>query len=140
MLTSFSFIFRHIQGQYPIFMMPCQLRLGEPYGLHLFEPRYRIMVRDLLESSGNYNAAAQQSGVDLTSDENGRKPPLLIHSCLGGRLRPGEYACLVQLVHCTLYDYGTADVMLMPISWVRMDKLWVRPSSGDLFYAKATRV
>eukprot|EP00526_Cylindrotheca_closterium_P015776 CAMPEP_0113603948 /NCGR_PEP_ID=MMETSP0017_2-20120614/1541_1 /TAXON_ID=2856 /ORGANISM="Cylindrotheca closterium" /LENGTH=260 /DNA_ID=CAMNT_0000512355 /DNA_START=36 /DNA_END=814 /DNA_ORIENTATION=+ /assembly_acc=CAM_ASM_000147 len=116
----------HIQGQYPIFIMPCQLRLGEPYGLHLFEPRYRIMVRDLLESSGNYNAATEQAGADLTSEENGRKPPLLIHACLGGRLGPGEYACLVQLVHCTLYDYGTADVMLLPVSWVRMDKLWVR--------------
>lgn len=98
------------------------------------------MVRNLLEVSGNYDAATQQAGADLTSEENCQNPPLLIHACLGGRLCPGEYACLVQLVHCTIYDYGTADVMLLPISWVRMDKMWFLPSSGDLFYAKATRV
>jgi len=98
------------------------------------------MVRELLESSGNYSSASQAEGADLRSEVGGRKPPLLIHACLGSRLSPGEFACLVQLVHCSLYDYGTADVMLLPIAWVRMDKLWVRPSSGDLFYAKATRV
>ena len=129
----------HIRSVYPIFIMPCQLRLGEMYGLHLFEPRYRIMVRDLLESCGNPQEAAAGGQILDGMRDGVRQPPLLVHACLGS-LGPDEMACLVQLVWCRTYDYGTADVQLFPVAWVRLDKVWVRPSSAHLYYTKATRI
>lgn len=130
----------HIRSVYPIFIMPCQLRLGEMYGLHLFEPRYRTMVRDLLDSCGNPQEAGRGGQILDGMRDGVRQPPLLVHACLGSTLGPGEMACLVQLVWCRTYEYGTADVQLFPVAWVRLDKVWVRPSSGHLYYAKATRV
>lgn len=143
--TSYKEIYKkvltnHIQATYPIFIMPCQLRLGEVYGLHLFEPRYRIMISSLLEKCGNPQEASRGGKIEDGVHDGVVQPPLLVHAFSGSRLGPGEGACLVQLVWCRTYEYGTADVQLLPIAWVRLDKIWVRPSSGHLFYSKATRV
>lgn len=133
----------HIRSTYPIFIMPSQIRLGEIYGLHLFEPRYRIMIRELLQSCGNPEEAGNGQeivdGIKFVDGISVNQPPYLIHACLGG-LGPGELACLVQLVWCSTYEYGTADVQLLPVAWVRLDEVWYRPNTGHLFYAKATRV
>jgi hypothetical protein len=130
----------HIQCNYPIFCMPCQLRLGEIYGLHLFEPRYRLMVRDLIDRCGNPLEACRGGNIEDGICDGFLQPPLLVHACSGSQLGPGETACLVQLIWCRTYEYGTADVQLLPISWVKLNKIWVRPSSGHLFYTNATRI
>eukprot|EP00980_Cylindrotheca_fusiformis_P006713 scaffold1398_cov116-Cylindrotheca_fusiformis.AAC.30 len=130
----------HIRCDYPVFIMPCQLQLGQIYGLHLFEPRYRIMIRELLENCGNPEQACQGEPIEPGVKNGVLQPPLLLHACLGTRLGPGEMACLVQVVYCQTYEHGTADVQLLPVGWAGLDKVWVRPSSGHLFYAKATRM
>lgn len=129
----------HIRCDYPVFIMPCELQLGHLYGLHLFEPRYRFMVRSLLEKCCNPEEVSQGEIIKPACRDGVLQIPFLIHASLGTRLGPGELACLVQLLYCQTYEYGTADVQLMPIEWVRLDKLWVQPSSGHLFYAQVTR-
>jgi hypothetical protein len=131
----------HIFFDAPVFIMPCRVRIGEPYGLHLFEPRYRIMVRDLMRQCANPADASNGEEIRVgTSAEGVLTPPLLIHACLGSRLAPGEMACLVQIDRCNTYEYGTADVRLVPVAWVQLDRIWVRPNAGHLFYAKALRL
>lgn len=131
----------HIFFDAPVFIMPCRVRIGEPYGLHLFEPRYRIMVRDLMRECANPVEAANGEAIRIGTSRDGvLTPPLLIHACLGSRLAPGEMACLVQIDRCNTYEYGTADVMLLPVAWVQLDRIWVRPNAGHLFYAKAFRL
>lgn len=131
----------HIFFDAPVFIMPCRVRIGESYGLHLFEPRYRIMVRDLMRQCANPEEAANGGRIRIgTSPDGVLTPPLLIHACLGSRLAPGERACLVQIEMCNTYEYGTADVGLVPVAWVQLDRIWVRPNAGHLFYAKAFRL
>jgi len=131
----------HIQFDAPVFIMPCHLRIGEAYGLHLFEPRYRIMIRDLMNACENPEEASNGGQIRIRRSSDGvRRPPLLIHACLGSRLAPGEGACLVQVIWCNTYEYGTADVRLLPVAWCRLDRIWVRPNAGHLFYAKAMRL
>jgi hypothetical protein len=130
----------HIQFDAPIFIMPCHLRFGEAYGLHLFEPRYRIMIRDLMDQCANPEQASNGGKIQIGSRNGVQQPPLLIHACLGSRIAPGEHACIVQVVWCRTYEYGTADVRLLPVAWCRLDRIWVRPNAGHLFYAKAMRL
>jgi hypothetical protein len=132
---------QHIKFEAPIFIMPCNVRIGEMYGLHLFEPRYRMMIQDLLDACANPEESRNGGKIRPGRTSDGvLQPPLLLHACLPQRMRPGELACLVQVVFCRMYDHGAADVQLLPMAWVRMDSIWVRPHYGHLFYAKATRI
>lgn len=131
---------QHIKFTGPIFLMPCHLRMGEMYGLHMFEPRYRIMIQDLMDSCENPEEAKRGGQIREKRVDGMSRPPLLIHACEGSHLSPGEKACLVQVVWCRTYEYGTADVRLLPVAWLKLDKIWMRPSSGHLFYAKASRI
>lgn len=134
---------QHIHFDAPMFVMPCHLRIGQRYGLHLFEPRYRIMMHDLMQGTADPQASSQGGPIRPTIlEDNGGMvtPPLLIHANLGSRLAAGENACLVQVVQCQTYEQGEADVQLLPVAWVRLDRIWVRPNAGHLFYARATRL
>lgn len=131
---------RHLKFEAPMFLMPFHVTLGEMYGLHLFEPRYRIMVRDLINACGNPSEARTGQPILPGQSDGMLEPPQLIHFCLPQHLRPGAMACLVQVVWCRTYEFETADVQLMPIAWVRLDRIWCREDQGDLYYCKATRV
>ena len=129
----------HIHFEAPVFGMPCHLEMGEIYGLHLFEPRYRIMVRDLIMGCANPVEAAMGGKIRIGMRDGVRQPPLFIHACQG-RAAPGALACLVQLIWCQIYEHGSADVRLLPIAWVKLDRIWIRRHSGNLFYSSAWRL
>ncbi|VEU41067.1 unnamed protein product [Pseudo-nitzschia multistriata] len=129
----------HIYFDAPVFIMPCQVQMGEIYGLHLFEPRYRIMVHELMMGCENPVEASSGGKIRFGRQNGVVAPPFLIHACLG-RVAPGELAVLVQLVWCHTYERGTADVRLLPVSWVRLDRIWLRRNAHNLFYAKAWRL
>lgn len=129
----------HIYFEAPVFMMPCHLQIGEIYGLHLFEPRYRVMVHDLIMGCENPVEAANGGKIRIGRQDGVLQPPFLIHACLG-RAAPGELACLVQLIWCQIYEHGSADVRLLPVAWVKLDRIWIRRNAGNLFYSKAWRL
>jgi hypothetical protein len=132
---------RHLKFDAPMFLMPCSVTLGEMYGLHLFEPRYRRMIRDLMDACEDPQAARNGEPIRPGVTHDGLlQPPLVIHFCLPQHLRKGAIAALVQVVWCRTYEQETADVQLMPISWVKIDDIWCRRDQGDLFYAHATRL
>jgi hypothetical protein len=130
----------HIQFSAPVFAMSCHLQLGQVYGLHLFEPRYRIMMHELMQATENPEAASTGGPILPTVQGGMVTPPMLIHANLGTRLVPGEHACLVQVLHCNTYGHGQADVQLLPVAWCRLERIWVRPNAGQLFCARATRL
>lgn len=124
----------HMYFDAPVFMMPCHLQIGELYGLHLFEPRYRVMIHDLTMRCENPMEAANGGKIRIGRHDGVLQPPFLIHACLG-RAAPGELACLVQLIWCHTYEHGSADVRLLPVAWVRLDRIWIRRNANNLFYA-----
>ncbi|KAL3905033.1 MAG: hypothetical protein SGILL_009840 [Bacillariaceae sp.] len=130
----------HIRFDAPVFMMPSHLRIGEAYGLHLFEPRYSIMIRNLIDATRNPAQAGSGERIEYGSQGGVITPPLLIHANLGSRLSPGECACLVQVIQCEIFERGNANVRLLPVCWVRLDRIWIRAGEAHLFYAKATRL
>ena len=111
------------------------LSLGRPYGLHFFEPRYRLLIAEVMQPFPE--AARQGEPIEF---EDGQKPPIFIHAHTYP-LRQGSPAVLVQVVRCRIYPGdGRADVFLLPICYVRMEFMWERPGSGHLYYGQCIRV
>lgn len=108
--------------------------------LHLFEPRYRIMMRDLMQGCLNPQQSSSGGRIIPGTRDGMITPPMLLHLHRGNRLAPGETAMLVQVVFCRMYEHGNADVRLLPVCEVRMSRIWVRPNAGHLFCARVSRL
>ena len=120
----------------PIFCMNQSLRLGRPYGLHFFEPRYRLLIAEVMQP---FSEEARQ-GEPIEVEEPGQTPPIFIHAHTYP-LRQGSPAVLVQVIRCRIYPGdGRADVFLLPICYVRMEFMWERPASGHLYCGQCIRV
>lgn len=120
----------------PIFYMGHDISLGQPYGLHLFEPRYRLLLREIMAP---FPDSAKQGGP-IYSAGPGQNPPLFIHAHIHP-LSPSTPACLVQVVRCRIHPHdGRADVFLLPIAYVRMERIWERPNTGRLYHGQCLRV
>jgi hypothetical protein len=137
--ASYKKLYRQVVSEYirqvlPVFYMPGHVMLGGSYRLHLFEPRYRLLVAELLKG---YPREAKKG--ELTASED-RPAPIFIHANRQpfGASSP---ACLVQMVRCNISDRdGTADIMLLPIAYLWLEKVWIRPNSGNLHYAQSIRM
>merc|ERR1711957_634846 len=92
----------HIYFEAQVFMMPCHLQIGETYSLHLFEPRYRVMIHELISGCENPDEARNGAIIRIGRQDGVLQPPYLMHACLG-RAAPGDLACLVQLIGCQIY-------------------------------------
>jgi hypothetical protein len=125
---------KHIRQVLPVFYMPGHILLGGSYRLHMFEPRYRLLVAELLKG---YPEEARQGGNTASGD---RPAPIFIHANRQP-LGPDNPACLVQLIRCNVSPRdGTVDAMLLPIAYVWLEKIWVRSKSGNLHYAQCIRM
>jgi len=127
-------VHKHIRQVLPVFYMPGHVLLGGSYRLHLFEPRYRLLVAEMLKG---YPQEAKLGGP---TNAAGRCAPLFIHANRDpfGASSP---ACLVQMVRCNISPRdGTADIMLMPVAYVTLENIWIRPNSGNLYYAESVRM
>jgi len=129
-------VFRHILLSFfkkPIFYMPGHVRLGQGFGLHFFEPRYRLLISDVMEPYPEFT----RQGKPITADTlDGYKSfPSFIYA-FQEPLKPMSHACLVQVKQCVIHPDKTADVYLEPTAYVKVLKIWERPESGRLFYAQ----
>lgn len=115
----------HLRWSGPIFFMPGAVTLGESYGLHFFEHRYRLLISDVMRDQPK---AARQGGP--ISD-----PVYFVHANQAP-LEPTVPAVLVQVTECYIFPDGRATVTLLPVRYVWMERLWVLPDSGNLFCAQ----
>lgn len=132
-------LFRHLVKHYfritgPVFYMPGQARLGQEFGLHFFEPRYRLLIEEVMAEE----PSAHRHGMPIVPLK-GRTFPQFIYANHSS-LAPGSPACLVQVRQCSIYPDRRADVVLKPIAYVWLERIVVRPNSGNLCEATVTRM
>lgn len=119
----------HLRFKGAVFFMPGQVQLGEPYGLHFFEPRYRLLIAEVMQGQP---PSAKHGGRIVGS-------PTFIHANRAP-LAPTSPAVLVEVVRCELYPDGRADVLLLPTAHVWLERILVRPHSGHLYEAQCLRM
>lgn len=124
-----------IRFEGPIFYMGQSITLGEPYGLHFFEPRYRRLIAEVMRP---FPASAKQGGPIECAE--GQSPPIFIHA-FSHPLTRNSPAVLVQVIRCGIHPRdGRADVFLLPIEFVRMERIWERVNTGHLYHGTCMRV
>lgn len=137
--STYRSIFRRIVETYirfsgPVFYMTGIVRIGQAFGLHFFEPRYRLLIaevmRDLPESA--------RRGEPIVPSPQGQLPTFIYAHM--SPLAPKTPACLVQVRNCMIHPDGSADVMLTPVAYVSLERVWARPNSGQLFQATCLRM
>lgn len=118
---------RFVRFTSPVFCMTGNVRLGLPIGLHLFEPRYKLMIQLVMQG---YPAEARD-GRQIVSEDL----PYFVyaHGCASS-------ACLVNVQRCRINENGTADVLLMPVANIKMERLWVQSNTGGLHFAQCLRL
>lgn len=133
-------IFRLVYQTYirytgPIFFMPGFVSLGTRFQLHLFEPRYRLLIAEVMRG---WPEAARRGGRIEPSPSTGSLPTFIY-----GHVSPlaaTTPACLVEVHHCEIFPNGTADVELNPVAYVWLERVWQRRNSGRLYEASCLRM
>lgn len=84
--------------QLPLFPLPVVLFPGTPQLLHIFEPRYREMVRDCLESGGPF-------GLSYLNPERTGAPE--------GVPTPGDVGCTAEIRSHQLFPDGRSNILVV---------------------------
>lgn len=128
----------YIRVTYPVFYMTGAVRLGRDIGLHFFEPRYRLLIAEVMQ---DWPVSARQGGTiaTLTQGRNRGRLPTFVYAHMAP-LAPTTPACLVQVRQCVIHPDGSADVLLTPVSYVWIERVWERPNSGRLCEATCLRM
>lgn len=123
---------RFVRFTSPVFcMMGGTVRLGRPFAIHLFEPRYRLLIQSVMEG---YPAQAR-NGRQIVAEE--------LPSFVYAHVAPfcaSSPACLVEVQRCMIYENGRADVLLMPVAHIKMERVWQEPNTGRLLFAQCLRL
>lgn len=163
-----SIVHDHLRYQGPVFYMPSAIRLGSPYGLHFFEPRYRLLVAEVMAPypvsarrgeriSPMVSALFPNNNLRQNGDDDDIKSDLLNvleqNQTLLGRyqlptfihahqspLRKNTPATIVQVRQCMVSRDGSADVYLEPIAYIWIDEVFERPGTGGLYEARGIRM
>ena len=132
----FQHIFKnHIQYNSPLFYMPGDVEIGKEFGLHFFEPRYRLLISEVMSP---YPAQYSRGDPITTSTDHKDFPTFLYAN--KKPLDVGASACIVQVKQCIIFPDRTSDVFLLPIAYVWITHLSQRPGSGGLVEARCIRM
>jgi len=163
-----SIVQNHLRYKGAVFYMPSAIRLGSPYGLHFFEPRYRLLMSEVMAPypvsarrgerispmvpSLIPNNSLRQNGDDDDIKANllnvleqnqsllGKyQLPTFIHAHQSP-LRKNTPATIVQVRQCMVSRDGSADVYLEPIAYIWIDQVFERPGTGGLYEARGIRM
>jgi hypothetical protein len=121
---------QHLRFKGPVFYMPGQVALGQTYALHLFEYRYRLLIAEAMQ----FQTPEARNGGPL------QHPPVYFIHANRAPLERSVPAVLVQVLQCHIFADGRADVLLLPVKYVWIEKVWVRPDSGHLLYAQCLKM
>mmetsp|Transcript_28252 Transcript_28252/g.68030 ORF Transcript_28252/g.68030 Transcript_28252/m.68030 type:complete len:425 (+) Transcript_28252:231-1505(+) len=163
-----SIVLGHMRYQAPVFYMPSSVQLGSQYGLHFFEHRYRLLISEVMASfptrarrgeqigpvvqgllppnrsqSGILDDDIKHSMLDLFEKNQSlvtnHHYPTFIHAHQAP-LRRNSPAAIVRVLQCSVSPDGSADVLLLPLSYIWLEEIWERPGTGGLIEARGIRM
>jgi hypothetical protein len=111
----------------PIFAMRMNVELGERIHLHFFEPRYRLLINEVMRGR-------PIDELNMSQPTSHPRPRFLL-ACAGNF----KAAVVVEVEYCRIYVDGRADVVLIPISWEALQDTQIRRDSGNLWEANIVR-
>ena len=115
----------------PAFIMEGDAQIDNMIALHFFEPRYRILIRQVMANfPPEYSRGETIRGPNYPQFIYANNTPVSV----------SIPAVIVQVKQCYIHDNGEADVFLMPTAHVWLERIWVRPNSGRLHVASAIRM
>lgn len=106
----------------PVFSMFCPAVVGEELTIRLFEPRYQLMITELMAD----RSERERGGLPLTTPR-----PRFLFACRSDTWRRAV-ACIVEVRRCLIHPDGIAHIAIVPVSWVILEKLQRRPETGGL--------
>ena len=136
----------YIKYTAPLFRMPGVVQLGIPIRLHLFEPRYRLLIGEVMSKFPQ----EYKTGIEIPNEEddddktnmsllnNGYSTPTFLYA--NKPLHTGNTAMIVEVRRCAIHPNDTADVELIPIQCVRIETVWERPHSNRLSEARVIKM
>ena len=100
------------------------------YNSFFLTSQYRVLIAEVMR---NQPEEARQGGAIVGDD------CVFIHANRGP-LAPTTPAALVKVTRCEIFRDGRANVELMPIAYVWLEKVWVKANTGHLYYAQCFRM
>lgn len=133
----------YIKFTSPLFYMPDDIELGEEFGIHFFEPRYRLLISEVMAPfPAHYrngdpitpNQNVNNNGEDDDNDDDFSYPTFIFAN--KSPLKRGTTVTIVEVRQCVIHHNQTADVFLMPKSLARIQNVRERPNSHKLYEAR----
>mmetsp|Transcript_37390 Transcript_37390/g.112021 ORF Transcript_37390/g.112021 Transcript_37390/m.112021 type:complete len:581 (+) Transcript_37390:278-2020(+) len=124
----------------PVFIMRTSSdpHMGVEIGLHLFEARYQLLVRETTEKLPATHKRGRPMPIPINDgiNEIKQRPRFLWAFGVGG-LSVGAPAVLVEIRRCRIMANGMADITIVPVKNARVTQYAERPESGGLHDAEA---
>ena len=132
----FRRIVQRLRFRSPIFYMPGPVNLNESFGLHFFEPRYRLLISEVMAP---YPVTWRRGDpIELRGSGHSVYPKFIYANY--SPLERGTPAVIVEVRQCLINPNGTADVFLCPTSYIWIEDIRERPNSGALYDARAIQM
>jgi Lon protease-like protein len=112
-------LLNHKPIRLPVFSMFCPTSIGEEINLRLFEPRYRLLIHEILVG----RSERDRKGFPLKNP----RPRFLFANTWQENV-----ACVVEVRRCLIRRDGISDISIVPTHWVILTELLQRPESGGL--------
>lgn len=114
-----------------VFIMPGNAQVGELTALRLFELRYRLLISEVMVNFPTvYGMGEVISGPNYPTFIYANNTPISV----------GTSAVIVQVKQCFTSENGIAQVIVMPIAHVLLERIWIRPNCGNLHMASVIRM
>jgi len=133
----FKWIFKWIKTMNitsPLFQMPGTVHLGSRFALHFFEPRFRLLIAEVMAP---FPPTARQ-GKAISPKSSGALPTFIYANCR--HLQKGATVTIVRVINCYIFPDGTADVILEALTYAKIYQVWERPNSRGLCEASAFKL
>jgi hypothetical protein len=106
--------------------------------LLFFEPRYRLLIRTLMDGYRNHHNHNDNDNTTTDSDAIMMDGPSFIYASATSSAT--SVACIVQVQKCQVCEDGWDDVTLVPTHYVWMERVWKDPSTGRFYQGRCLKM